>query len=65
MHQDSRLREAARAIYNSVYPSEEWTPLPFEEAERHRSTHYRNVVEAAQQAQRQFLPDNMHQLRLF
>jgi len=65
MQHDSRLREAARAIYNSVYPSEEWSPLPFEEAERHRSVHYRNVVEAAQQAQLQFLPDNAHQLRLF
>ena len=65
MQHDSRLREAARAIYNSVYPSEEWSPLAFEEAEQHRSIHYRNAVEAAQQVQLQFLPDNAHQLRLF
>ena len=65
MQHDSRLREAARAIYNSVYPSEEWSPLAFEEAEQRRSIHYRNAVEAAHRAQLQFMPDNALQLRLF
>ena len=41
------LREAARAIYNTVYPSEEWTPIKFEEAERLETVHYRIAVTAA------------------
>lgn len=41
------MREAARAIYEKVYPGEEWTPVPFDEAERHRTVHYRNAVAAA------------------
>ena len=31
---EGRLRDAARTIYDTVYPSEEWTPVPFEDAER-------------------------------
>lgn len=45
--QDGPLREAARTIYNTVYPSEEWTPVPFDEAERLQTVHYRNAVTAA------------------
>ena len=41
------LRSAARTIYDTVYPSEEWTPVPFEEAERMETVHYRNAVAAA------------------
>ena len=41
------LREAARVIYNTVYPSEEWTPVKFEEADRLEKVHYRNAVSAA------------------
>ncbi len=32
MHHDMQLRAAAEAIYNEVYLSEEWSPLPFEDA---------------------------------
>lgn len=45
--QGDTLREAARVIYNTVYPSEEWTPIKFEEAERLETVHYRNAVTAA------------------
>lgn len=50
MQHDPRLRAAAREIYDSVYPGEEWTPVPFHEAERHRTIHYRQAVGAAQRA---------------
>ena len=45
--QETPLREAARVIYENVYPSEEWTPVPFDEAERLQTVHYRNAVSAA------------------
>ena len=41
------LRRAAKAIYDTVYPSSEWTPVPFDEAERLQTVHYRNAVAAA------------------
>jgi hypothetical protein len=47
MQHDPALREAARAIYESVYPGEEWTPVPFPEAEKYGTVHYRNAVAAA------------------
>ena len=51
MEHDLRLRAAARAIYDSCYPSEEWNgATSFEEAERRRTVHYRQAVGAAQQA---------------
>lgn len=50
MQHDVALREAARAIYESVYPGEEWTPVPFEEAERFGTVHYRIAVDAALRA---------------
>lgn len=50
MQHDLRLRAAARAIYDACYPSEEWAPLGFDEAERHATIHYRQAVGAAQQA---------------
>ena len=34
----------------SCYPSEEWSPLSFDEAERYRTIHYRQAVNAAQDA---------------
>lgn len=46
-HHQAPLRDAARAIYETVYPSEEWTPVPFDEAERLQTVHYRNAVTAA------------------
>lgn len=50
LHHDEPLRAAARAIYEAVYPGEEWSPVGFEEAERFGTVHYRNAVSAAQVA---------------
>ena len=50
MHQDQPLRAAARAIYDACYPSEEWAPVGFDEAERCGTVHYRQAVDAAQRA---------------
>lgn len=50
MQHDRALRDAARAIYESVYPGEEWTPVPFDVAERFGTVHYRNAVDAALRA---------------
>lgn len=50
MHHDVCLRAAARAIYDTCYPGEDWSPLSFDEAERFGSIHYRQAVGAAQQA---------------
>lgn len=44
---DVALRATARAIYDTVYPTEDWTPCPFEEAERCGTIHYRQAVDAA------------------
>jgi len=50
MMQDQRLRAAARAIYDACYPSEDWAPVGFDQAERFHTVHYRQAVGAAQQA---------------
>lgn len=50
MQHDVRLRAVARAIYDAVYPSEDWSPVPFPEAERLGTVHYRQAVDAAHQA---------------
>ena len=50
MQQDVRLRAAARVIFDTCYPSEDWSPVRFEEAERFGTVHYRQAVEAAQHA---------------
>lgn len=47
---DDRLRDAARAIYDAVYPGDEWTPVPFDQAERSGTVHYRQAVDAARLA---------------
>lgn len=47
---DPALRATARAIYDTVYPTEDWAPVGFEEAERCRTVHYRQAVDAAHQA---------------
>lgn len=65
MQQDKTLRAAARAIYEAVYPGEEWSPVDFEEAERFGTVHYRNAVAAAQVARLQFASQNARQLPLF
>jgi len=50
MQHDLQLRAAARAIYENVYPSEEWAPIGFDDAERYGTVHYRQAVGAAQDA---------------
>lgn len=47
MRHDPRLRAAARAIYDACYPSDDWVPVDFAEAERFGTVHYRQAVEAA------------------
>jgi hypothetical protein len=47
MQHDLQLRAAARAIYDACYPSEDWSPLGFDEAERFGTVHYRQAVDAA------------------
>lgn len=50
MQHDLQLRAAARAIYEACYPTEDWAPCSFDEAERFGTVHYRQAVGAAQQA---------------
>jgi len=50
MQHDLRLRAAARAIYDACYPSNDWAPFCFDEAERFGTVEYRQAVDAAQQA---------------
>jgi len=64
MEHDLQLRAAARAIYDAVYPSEDWAPVCFEQAERLRTLHYRQAVDAARQA-RALLGDGQVQPDLF
>ncbi len=47
MRHDPRLRAAARAIYDECYPTDDWTPIDFTEAERFGTIHYRQAVAAA------------------
>lgn len=47
MQHDLRLRAAARAIYNNVYPAVDPAPFSFEEAERFGTVEYRQAVGAA------------------
>ncbi|MFA5965989.1 MAG: hypothetical protein WC804_18385 [Sphingomonas sp.] len=48
MEHDLPLRAAARAIYDACYPSDDWAPFGFDEAERYGTVHYRQAVGAAQ-----------------
>ncbi len=64
MQHDLQLRAAARAIYDTCYPSEEWAPVGFDDAERFKTIHYRQAVGAAQQA-RAVLADYSDQPTLF
>ena len=50
MQHDMSLRAAARAIYDACYPSDDFAPVGFDEAERCGTIHYRHAVEAAQKA---------------
>ena len=62
MRHDMQLRAAARAIYQECYPSEEWSPLPFEDAERYDTIHYRQAVVAAQRARAVLSADEVQML---
>jgi hypothetical protein len=64
MQRDLQLRAAARVIYDACYPSEEWAPVGFDEAERFGTVHYRQALGAAQQA-RTVLFDQAEQPMLF
>lgn len=64
MQHDARMREVTRAIYNAVYPGEEWTPVPFDLAERRGTVHYRNAVAAAHEARNHLAADATAQLEL-
>jgi hypothetical protein len=64
MQHDARMRATARAIYEAVYPSEDWTPVCFDEAERHGTIHYRQAVEAAKRARIELRDDLATQLCL-
>lgn len=64
MQHDPALRTAARVIYEEVYPTEDWTPVGFEEAERLRTVHYRQAVGAAMRARSLLVPAGS-QLLLF
>ena len=61
---DAALRATARAIYDTVYPSEEWAPCSFDEAERYGTVHYRQAVGAAQEARRALATPMHDQLTL-
>jgi hypothetical protein len=50
MQHDLRLRAAARAIYDNVYPQADPPPFSFDEAERFGTAEYRQAVGAAQDA---------------
>jgi hypothetical protein len=63
LRHDVRLRAAVEIIYDVVYPGPEWTPVPFDEAERLQTVHYRQAVEAALRA-RPVLADRAEQLAL-
>lgn len=64
MHHDTALRAAARAIFENVYPGDDWSPVSFDEAERFRTVHYRNAVEAARMARACFTTEGARQLAL-
>jgi hypothetical protein len=56
MHQDHYLREAARAIYEACFPTDELAPVGFDEAERYGTIHYRRAVQAAREARAALSP---------
>lgn len=62
MQHDVRLRAAARAIYDACYPSDDWSPVRFEDAERHGTIHYRQAVEAVLQARAELVAPSQAQL---
>jgi hypothetical protein len=64
LRHDVRLRAAVRETYDACYPGEEWIgAVPFEQAERRETVHYRQAFEAALRA-RSVLVDRADQLAL-
>lgn len=61
---DAALRATARAIYETCYPSDEWTDVDFDEAERVGTLHYRQAVDAAHQARVTLVQGRDRQLAL-
>jgi hypothetical protein len=64
MTHDPVMRAAARAVFEAVYPSDEWSPFSFEEAERYGTIHYRQAVEAAARVKANLTCDLQRQLAL-
>jgi hypothetical protein len=63
MQHDVRLRSAARAIFDACYPSDDWSPVRFDEAEKFGTVHYRQAVDAARQARMELgAPLTQHRL---
>jgi hypothetical protein len=64
MQHDALPRAMARATYDACYPTEDWAPLRFDEAERLGTIHYRQAVDAVLRA-RALSAANGEQLQLF
>ena len=64
MQHDVPLRAAVRAIFDACYPSDDWSPIRFEEAERFGTVHYRQAVDAALRARATFAAQHATQLEL-
>ena len=47
MQHDRRLRAAAHAVYDAVYPTDELAPVGFDQSEKYGRIHYRRSVDAA------------------
>lgn len=62
---DHAFRAVARAIYETVYPGDEWAPTGFQEAERLETAHYRNAVSAAVAVRPDLAPEPELDLGLF
>lgn len=65
MQHDTCLRDAARAIYDAVYPTDELALVGFEDAEKYGTVQYRRAVEAAQGARVYLLAGREVQPTLF
>ncbi len=65
MRHDTRMRAAARAVYDACFPTEEVAPVGFEDAERFGTIHYRRAVEAVQAATPHLLDRSDSQPSLF
>ena len=60
MQHDATMRTAVRAIYDACYPTEDYAPVGFDEAERCGTIRYRQAVEADQQAGSVFAIQGKH-----